>query len=70
MNFEKFKSEYEWVLNVLKSCENKDHLVTCTKLYNTLIHKWSSHLTISKIESFNSVFDRLYKVQKFKMKKT
>lgn len=69
MNIEKFKSEYEWVLGVLKSCENKGHLLTCTKLYDRLIKKWSYELSESKIDAFNGIFYKLYLVQRYKIKK-
>lgn len=64
-----FKSEYDWVVNVLTSCKTLDQIDVSRNLFNRLVEKWKkSELSIdfSKIETS---YSKIEKVILSKMKK-
>lgn len=64
-----FKSEYDWVVDVLSSCKTLDQIKVSRNLFNRLVEKWKkSELSIdfSKIETS---YSKIEKVILSKMKK-
>ena len=48
-----FKSEYEWVVDVLSSCKTLDQIKVSRNLFNRLVEKWKKtdiSVDFSKIE--------------------
>ena len=48
-----FKSEYDWVVDVLSSCKTLDQIKVSRNLFNRLIEKWKKtdiSIDFSKIE--------------------
>lgn len=54
-----FKSEYEWVVDVLSSCKTLDQIKVSRNLFNRLVEKWKKtdiSVDFSKIEtSYNKI---------------
>jgi len=63
MEFIQIKTDYDWVLKVLKSCETKEQLQVAQKLFDNFIYKWLSDLSEEKTLTFNWNFQK-HKSQK------
>ena len=54
-----FKSEYDWVVDVLSSCKTLDQIKVSRNLFNRLVEKWKKtniSVDFSKIEtSYNKI---------------
>lgn len=40
----KFRKDFKWVVNVLESCTNEDHLRSVENLFENLIAKHKNHI--------------------------
>jgi hypothetical protein len=63
--FNNFVSEFQWTMEVLKSCKTLDQVNTASYLYNNFINKWYSYK-----EEFYELFEqnRLeYELKKLKL---
>lgn len=47
---EEFKKDYNWVINVLKSCEKQAHLDTAEKCHKQFRKKWSNFFNSKDIK--------------------
>ena len=70
MDAKQFQVEFDWVLNVLNSCETLDQVQVTHNLYVRLLVKWSSGLNSPKIKALNILFVKLEKFQINKIKKS
>lgn len=70
MDAKQFQVEFDWVLNVLNSCETLDQVQVAHNLFVKLLVKWSSGLNKSKIKALNVLFVKLEKFQINKIKKS
>ena len=64
-----FKSEYDWVVDVLSSCKTLDQISVSRNLFNRLVEKWKKtdiSIDFSKIEM---PYSKIEKVILSKMRK-
>ena len=61
-----FQVEFNWVLDVLTSCQTLEQVQVSYNLYTKFIKKWLPNLTDSRIKTINSLYN---KIQKFQIKK-
>jgi hypothetical protein len=54
---EEFKRDYNWVINVLKSCKKQSHLDTTEKCYKQFKKKWSKFFNSKNIEMDKLTYD-------------
>lgn len=64
-NLNNFVSEFEWILDVLKSCENYEQVRVTTKLFENFNSKWND-LNVEYFEIFEK--NRIeFETEKLKM---
>lgn len=57
-----FKSEYDWVVDVLSSCKTLDQISVSRNLFNRLVEKWKKtdvSIDFSKIEMSYSKIEKV-----------
>ena len=57
-----FKSEYDWVVDVLSSCKTLDQIKVSRNLFNRLVEKWKKtdiSIDFSKIEMSYSKIEKV-----------
>lgn len=57
-----FKSEYDWVVDVLSSCKTLDQISVSRNLFNRLLEKWKKtdvSIDFSKIEMSYSKIEKV-----------
>ena len=57
-----FKSEYDWVVDVLSSCKTLDQIKVSRNLFNRLVEKWKKtdvSVDFSKIETSYSKMEKV-----------
>lgn len=55
-NNEKIKKDYEWVIRVLKSSKNYNHIVVTDRMVNNFFYKWRMDLTEKSIIEFKGQY--------------
>lgn len=55
-NSEKIKKDYEWVIRVLKSSKNFNHIVVTDRMIDNFFYKWRDNLTEKSINEFKGLY--------------
>ena len=55
-NSEKIKKDHEWVIRVLKSSKNFNHIVVTDRMIDNFLYKWREDLTEKSINKFKGLY--------------
>lgn len=55
-NSEKMKKDYKWVIRVLKSSKNFNHIVVTDRMIDNFLYKWRKDLTEKSINEFKGSY--------------
>lgn len=57
-NRHKIEKDFEWLLKIVMSCENFNHIVVSNRVFDNFLYKWRHHLNEKDISDFSIIYER------------
>ena len=54
----KIEEDFEWVIKIVSSSENFNHIVVSNRLFNVFSNKWRNHLSKNKLKEYSFMFEQ------------
>jgi hypothetical protein len=54
----KIEEDFEWVIKIVSSSENFNHIVVSNRLFNVFSNKWRNHLSENKLKEYSFMFEQ------------
>lgn len=69
MEFQDIKKDFDWVIRVLESSQNNNHLSTSIKLFEIFLNKWDWELSDERKMTLHSIFNKTKSSKHFRLNK-
>ena len=54
----KIEKDFKWVVKIVSSSENFNHIVISNRLFEAFTHKWRNHMTENQLKEYSFTFEQ------------